>query len=75
MNIDKIIAESRKNHFDPARAVCQFFEDGDWLRIESPYKETRYLRKELAQRMLAQLDLYSVPEKSDIVLKHRAIHI
>jgi hypothetical protein len=48
--------------------VLEFFEDGDWLRIEAQGRPTRYMRKELAKNMLAQIGRNSVSEKSDFAI-------
>ena len=53
---------------DVSKPVMQFFEDGDWLRIEAQGKETRYLKKTLAKMMLVQIGQHSVAEKSDLIV-------
>jgi hypothetical protein len=47
--------------------VLKFYEEGDWLRIEAQGVPTRYMRKELAKNMLAQIGRHSVSEKSDLL--------
>jgi hypothetical protein len=40
---------------DVSKPVMQFFEDGPWLRIESPGQPTRYLGQKEATELLIWL--------------------
>jgi hypothetical protein len=52
--------------------VFTFFEDGDWLRIESPHHPTMYIDKIAAIRLLQQLGAASVTEiDKELIYEHR----
>jgi len=50
------------------KPVMQFFEDGDWLRIEVPNYKTRYLKKTIASKLLVAIGKYAVSSKSDFII-------
>jgi hypothetical protein len=53
--------------------VLEFFEDGEWLRIECPGHKTRYLNKKYACELLRQIGLHAVTLKSDIVVREKEL--
>jgi len=50
------------------KPVMEFFEDGDWLRIEVPNFKTRYLKKSVAAKLLAAIGAHAVSSKSDFII-------
>jgi hypothetical protein len=50
-----------------ADPVMTFFEEGDWLRIESSIGD-RYLPKAIARKILREIGKHSVKEKSELIL-------
>jgi hypothetical protein len=56
------------NRIQLSKPVMEFYEDGDWLRIETQGKPDRYIRKESARKLLALFGSKSVKEKSDLLI-------
>jgi len=50
------------------KPVMEFYEDGDWLRIEVPGFKTRYLKKNIAAKLLAAIGAHAVSSKSDFII-------
>jgi hypothetical protein len=53
------------------RPVLEFYEDGDWLRIESPGKKTRYIQKNIAIKLLTAFGEHSFVEKPEDIYGYR----
>lgn len=49
----------------PVKPVIQFYEEGDWLRIEAVGKKTRYMRKETAIQFLSLIGSLSQEAKDE----------
>jgi hypothetical protein len=54
--------------FTPVQPVMTFWEDGDWLRIQSQDGSVRYLHKHPASDLLRWIGFESQKEKSELVL-------
>jgi hypothetical protein len=52
----------------PLKPVMTFYEDGDWLRIESQDGSVRYLHKQPAEDLLRWMGMQSQKEKSELVI-------
>jgi hypothetical protein len=52
----------------PEKPVMEFYEDGEWLRIEVPGYKTRYLKKTIAAKLLAAIGAHAVSSKSDFII-------
>jgi len=50
------------------KPVISFYEDGDWLRIETVGRKPRYLRKQIAVRLLQKIGQLSEAEKNDLLI-------
>lgn len=59
--------------FKSPEPVMEFFEEGDWLRIEVPGKRTRYIEKEIAKNLLFHFGKNAVSEKSKIIVREKEL--
>lgn len=58
----------QKQSIDVASPVIEFYEEGDWLRVEAQGKPTRYLPRKEAIEMIRYIGANTVSEKSDLII-------
>lgn len=61
------------NRINLQKPVMEFYEEGDWLRIEVPGKPTRYLPKLIAMKLLFKIGQHAVTQRSNIIVREKEI--